>query len=200
MFSTKNIKIMVILLTTLVLLNACGSGGNSNKDTNLTGEDNLQKDDNDNEDNNDIIVGYTAGDEVIIETKSDGTKLAWVNSTGDACLVYRVGENGNTPILEGGTNYCNDLNFSNIDTWRLPTVEEAVYFMNNVPINPNADQGGGTPNTDVNFIIYPNSGLTCLFMATTTNQQYVYTTNHDNNGSFSSATRATAGIRCVANQ
>lgn len=192
----KVTSIMMSVGVGLMLL-GCGSGSDDDTaqpagediqtpaDGNNTGSEN----NNTNEDNttDPIVVGYTAGDGVIIETKSDGTKLAWVNATGTACLIYRIAQRGGT-ILGGGTAHCEGLEHGGITTWRMPTEEEAVYLMANVS------------TTGEERIIYPDDNPNCQFMATSTDGRYVYTTNNPNTGAFTDADRGTAGIRCVAEQ
>ncbi len=184
-------------ICTLFLLSFAGCGGNNNTANN--NQDAVIKTDNNeganqNEDIN-YTLSYEADDGVLIE-KYGNKDLTWVNSTGTICLKYRI--SNNISIYNKGLDYCNNLEFAGINTWRLPTQEEAIHFMNNVPINPNANQNIN-PNQDKNYLIYPDNGATCLFMATENSKDYyyVYTTNHENNGSFYAQNRQTAGIRCV---
>jgi hypothetical protein len=218
--SQKSIIMMSVGLT-LALLGGCGGGGGSDE---KSGSDSSTGDssaggglaaDTENESsagtggtdsgNNNITVGYVAGNGVLIETKSDGTKLAWVNDTSTACLIYRIRDRGGNHV-DGGAAHCRSLNsqnFGSINTWRMPTEAEAVYLMANVSTTGN------------NRIIYPTDNPGCQFMATTESVpgnagRYVYTTNSTANnaqlvGAFNNfdvqgKVRTTAGIRCVATQ
>ena len=199
--------IMMSVGLVLALLAGCGSGASDTKAADNSGvvaDDNNNTPNNENNNTDPVVVGYVAGNGVLngvlIETKSDGTKLAWVNDTSTACLIYRIAQRGGT-ILDGGRTHCEGLDHGGITTWRMPTEDEAVYLMAHVPVNQNADQSNqATSNKDANFIIYPDDNPNCQFMATTTAGRYVYTTNNSNTGAFDDAARGTAGIRCVANQ
>jgi hypothetical protein len=155
--------------------------------------------------NDNITADYLAGTGVLVETKSDGTKLAWVNDTSTACLIYRIRDRGGNHV-DGGAAHCQSLNrqnFGSINAWRMPTEAEAVYLMAHVSTMGN------------NRIIYPDDNPNCQFMATTESVpgnagRYVYTTNSTasnaqligafNNFDVQGKVRTTAGIRCVATQ
>lgn len=208
-----------------ILMSGCGGGGTSNETqesaqdtsqdmyqdiTQSTDQDTVQEVNQDtvqdvnqtSDDNNDsIVAGYAAGDGILIETRSDGTKRAWVNSRTNACLIYRLSEHPGTTILEGGRAHCADLNnlkYAGITTWRMPDEDEAVYLMSHVSTTGN------------DRIIYPDNNPNCQYMATTSSVdgregRFVYTTNNPNQGAFNNfdvqgKTRTTAGIRCVADQ
>jgi len=196
----RKVSIMMSVGLALVLL-GCGSGSSDNDTENQTGTPAADNNTSDNDTsgggddtNNTVVAGYTSSTGVLIETKSDGTKLAWVNTTGTACLIYRIANEGGT-IVGGGTAHCEGLDYGGITTWRMPTEAEAVYFMENAPLNPSGER-----NIDAQYLIYPDNNPTCLFMATSTSDRYVYTTNHTSTGAFTDAARGTAGIRCVADQ
>jgi len=186
----------------LLLLTGCGGGS----DTKVKASDNQenQLDDQTSNDENKInesgninhVLSYTASTGILIE-KYGRKDLSWVNATGTACLKYKIVDD--VSIYDKGVEYCNELDLSGIRTWRLPTEDEAVHFMANAPINPNSDQNSN-PNSDPNYLIYPDNAQNCLFMASenSENFSYVYTTNHDRNGSFYEPNRKTAGIRCVS--
>lgn len=199
MILSKNISIMISIGLALALLGGCGSGttddkkiddGNSalNDDANgaPNSENNNSNPTGENNDTDPVVAGYVSNTGVLIETKSDGTKLAWVNDTGTACLIYRIAQRGGT-ILAGGTAHCEGLKHGGIDTWRMATEDEAVYLMENA-------------NTGETRLIYPDDNPNCQFMATSTGGRYVHTTNNPSTGTFDEPTRRTAGIRCVANQ
>ncbi len=139
-----------------------------------------------------VAVGYSAEEGILIETKADGTKRAWVNTRGEDCLVYRPVQNNGVDISIGSKKHCESLNekkYANITSWRLPTEDEVVYLMANAELN-------GT-----NKIIYPDDNPNCLFMATDTIHRYVYTTNYkDDQGAFTDEGKTIAGVRCVADQ
>ncbi len=138
-------------------------------------------------------MSYTAATDILIE-KYGSKNLSWVNATGTACLKYKI--TGGVSIYDRGVQYCSNLILGGIDTWRLPTEDETIHFMANVPVNPNANQNSN-PNSNPQFLIYPDDGQTCLFMASknSKNFNYVYTTNDDRNGSFNEPNRQTAGIK-----
>ena len=174
-----------------LLLAGCGSGTDDKSATqgSASQEDNSsvgEGEDNQNDENN-ISVGYESRSGVLVETKADGTKLAWVNTRGTECLIYRLADHPGTTIVGGGGTHCEGLNFAGISTWRMPTESEAVYLMAHA-------------NENETRLIYPDDNPTCLFMATDTTDHFVYTTNHANVGAFTDTSRGTAGIRCVAIQ
>ena len=182
MLVKKSILVFSVVLT-MALFGGCGGGSTTNKDDNTSGnqqpdnqnnttnnDSNTSNDNNttNNDNNNDpVVAGYAAGNGVLVETRSDGTKRAWVNATSTACLIHRLVDHPGTTILSGGIAHCDSLNtqsYAQITTWRLPTVEEAVNLMDNV----------STKGTDK--IIYPDNNPGCKFMATNTNERFVYTT------------------------
>jgi hypothetical protein len=209
MILSKNSLILVSLGLSLVLFSGCGSStsmSDDNKsveaDKNHTNEqeNTTEKNDDTNtsDDNKSVVAGYESKSGILIETKSDGTKLAWVNTTGSDCLIYRIADRGSN-IADGGEVHCQSLaskKYAGIDGWRMPTVDEAVYAMAHVS------------TTGENKIIYPDDNPNCLFMATSDSKdskgsKFVYTTNSmkvGNSGFFSDSSRTVAGIRCVANQ
>jgi len=213
MLTSKNIKIATSLTLVLFVFSACGGNGSDEKSTTAPADNNLSilSENNNttinNSENNTsqpqpIVVGYTAGENTLIETKSDGTKLAWVNSTGTACLVYHLGDTSKS-IYDRGVEYCSSLVYSGLDTWRLPTVDESIYFMSHVPVDKSKQSGERNTNTDVNYIIYPSNGLSCQYMATATEDTYAFTTNNIARlpeGSWVKTDQGASGIRCVANQ
>jgi len=191
MVLSKNISIMISVGLALALLGGCGSGstedsGTSEDNSVVNGENNDTTPTEENNQTDPVVAGYVVGTGVLVETKSDGTKLAWVNDTGTACLIYRIAQRGGT-ILAGGTAHCEGLTHGGIDTWRMPSEDEAVYLMENA-------------NAGETRLIYPDDNPNCQFMATSTDGRYVYTTNNPNTGAFDEPTRGTAGIRCVADQ
>jgi len=203
MLVKKSILVFSVALT-MALFGGCGGGSTTNKDDNTSGnqqpdnqnnttnnDSNTSNDNNttNNDNNNDpVVAGYAAGNGVLVETRSDGTKRAWVNATSTACLIYRIAQHPGTTILEGGTAHCDGLNHGGITTWRMPTEAEAVYVMANVS------------TTGADRIIYPSDNPNCQYMATNTSGRFVYTTNNANTGAFTEENRGVAGIRCVADQ
>jgi hypothetical protein len=201
MILNKNSLILVSLGLSIVLFSGCGSSSSSDGDTNTTKEDDKKATEENNETQNNstsnddtkekIVVGYATREGVLIETKSDGTKLAWVNTSADVCKVSR--EESREPkfdtVYQDAKDHCQNLSYKDITTWRVPTVEEAVYLMQNV---------------DKSKLLYPSSNVTCQFMATDKEATFVKTTNTNSKGqSFEDQVRnreKAAGIRCVANQ
>ena len=173
---------MISIGLALALLGGCGSG--STDDPVVEDDSSIVNDENNETDL--IVAGYVTGTGILVETKSDGTKLAWVNDRGAACLIYRISQRGGT-ILGGGTEHCESLNHGGITEWRMPREDEAVYLM------ANANEGETR-------LIYPDDNPNCQFMATSTEGHYVYTTNNPSAGAFDEPTRGTAGIRCVSEQ
>ena len=202
MILNKNSLILVSLGLSIALFSGCGSSSSSDVDTNTTKEVDKKATEENNETQNhstsnddikeNIIVGYDATRVgLLIETKSDGTKLAWVNTSADVCKVSR--EESREPkfdtVYQDAKDHCQNLSYKDITTWRVPTVEEAVYLMQNV---------------DKSKLLYPSSNVTCQFMATEKESTFVKTTNTNSTGqSFEDQVRnkeKAAGIRCVANQ
>ncbi len=183
MVLSEKYSIMIGIGLALSLFSGCGSGST---DTVKVEDDNTTTPNNENNNTDPITVGYVSGAGVLIETKSDGTKRAWVNDTSTACLIYRIAQRGGT-ILAGGTAHCEGLNHGGITTWRMPTEDEAVYLMAHA-------------NENSTMLVYPDDNPNCQFMATSTEGRYVYTTNNPSTGAFDDATRGTAGIRCVSDQ
>ncbi len=194
-------SIMIGMGLGLLLFGGCGSGASDTTASDGTTQQNTNENNNtDNNDSDPVIAGYSTGNGVLIETRSNGTKRTWVNTQGTECLIYRIAQHPGTTILEGGTAHCQSLatqNYAGINTWRMPNEEEAVYLM------AHANEG-------VTRLIYPDDNPNCQFMATTSSVagnegRFVYTTNNPNNGAFNNfdvegKVRTTAGIRCVADQ
>ncbi len=163
---------------------------NETEDTKVSTENNSTTTDEE-----EIAVGYTTGEGILIETKADGTKRAWVNTRTEDCLIYRPKQQGGGHVYEGGKKHCESLNtkkYANITSWRLPEEEEAVYIM----AHATAEDG----------LLYPDDNPNCYYMATNTKYRYVYstayTTQHiyDPTGAFTDEKKSIAGIRCVADQ
>jgi hypothetical protein len=161
-------------------------------DINATIEDNATLENNSTKDI--ISVGYTTEEGILIETKADGTKRAWVNTRSEDCLIYRPFQQGGGNVYDGGKQHCENLNakkYANITSWRMPEEDEAVYTMANVT----AEDG----------ILYPDDNPNCYYMATNTKHRYVYSTAYtskysDHSGAFTDEGKTIAGIRCVADQ
>jgi hypothetical protein len=176
----------------LSVMVGCGSGATSEADNQQLDQGSEAKEADNNETEttqtpDPIVAGYSMGEGILIETRSDGTKRAWVNTRGSECLIYRIAQHPGTTIVGGGMAHCEGLNFGGIDSWRMPTEEEALYLM------AHANEGQKR-------LIYPDDNPRCLFMATDTSGRFVYTTNSQNIGAFTEESRQTAGIRCVADQ
>jgi hypothetical protein len=169
------------------MLVGCGSGTDNQADSESEAPRAENNETNSTSNPDPVVVGYSSGEGVLIETRSDGTKRAWVNTRGRECLIYRIAQHPGTTIVGGGKAHCEGLNFAGIDNWRMPTEEEAVYLM------AHANEGERR-------LIYPDDNPNCQFMATDRSGRFVYTTNNPNTGAFSEESRQTAGIRCVANQ
>ncbi len=212
----KSLYMTTIMLNTLLVSTLFWGCGSTSDEGGQTQAPQNENNGSGNSGTNPVVAGYSAGSGILIETRSDGTKRAWVNTTGTQCLIYRLSQHPGTTILDGGNAYCQGLVYAGIDSWRMPTEEEAVYLMAHVPVNTAADQSSvATSNKDANFIIYPNDNPDCRFMATTSSVagnegRYVYTTNSTsanaalkgafNNFDVQGKERTTAGIRCVADQ
>jgi 6-phosphogluconolactonase (cycloisomerase 2 family) len=190
---------IVSLVGFILIFLFIGCGGESDKSTQIDKYTNIDKtqdnsdETNQTDDQNNTQPIYRQNGKTLIEIRADTTKRAWVNSTSKDCLIYRIRDLGGN-IADGGADHCQNLNnrnFEGITSWRMPTVEEALYLMSHVSVEGE------------NSIIYPNDNPNCLYMATDkSNHQngdiYVYTTNHQNSGSFVDQNRKVAGIRCVA--
>ena len=199
MLLTNKISIMIGIGLSIALMNGCGSGSTDNTTGQQTPNENNDSVPENNS-SNPVVAGYTAGNGVLFETKSDGTKRAWVNARGTECLIYRLTQHPGTTILGGGEAHCQSLatqNYAGIATWRMPNEDEAVYLMAHA-------------NDGATRLIYPDDNPNCQFMATTSSVagndgRFVYTTNNPNSGAFNNfdvqgKERTTAGIRCVADQ
>ncbi len=199
----KKKSVLISLGFSIIFFAGCGNGSTTNimQGTNQSLNENDNLDINTSNNNNPVVPGYTAGNGILIETRSDGTKRAWVNNTTTACLIYRLSQHPGTTILDGGRAHCKNLNsleYGGITTWRMPDEDEAVYLMSHVSV------------TGKDRIIYPDDNPNCQFMVTTNSVdgsegRFVYTTNNPATGAFNNfdvqgKIRTTAGIRCVADQ
>ncbi len=195
MIVDKKYSIMIGVGLAVALLVGCGSGANDSNTTKasedeVTDDGNNTKDENNNTDS--VVAGYVAGNGVLFETKSNGDKLVWVNTTrDDVCKISRSTERTGT-VYADGVAHCENLNYAGITTWRLPSVSEAQSLMK---------------RENKSILIFPTSNPNCAIMTTNRENTFVYTTSdwniRDGNpvgGAFEDMARnnKTAGIRCVA--
>jgi len=167
-----------------------------NQESNQNNANNTNNTNNTNNQNQDkLVASYEKNSNTLIETLSNGTKRVWINSRSNACLIYRIKDRGGN-IADGGKAHCESLSqqaYEGITNWRMPTPDEASFFMKNV---------------DIDKIVYPDDNPYCLFMATSDSKdslgsKFVYTTNNSSDkvgDIFSDPNRKTAGVRCVADQ
>lgn len=146
------------------------------------------------------VVGYVTKSGVLIETKSDGSQLFWVNAhennENKISAPDDADRDGKT-VYEAALAHCNklaDKAYVNVTTWRLPTVEEATHVM---------DVHNGEllifPSNDVIYNPYMATDKEGTFVLTTSQ----YNSAYDVGNSFESQElnkEGTVGVRCVANR
>ncbi len=183
-------------LTLCLLLASCGSESTNqdkyNSKTQQDSYDNTNSTHSTDEFNKNNQSAYEQNGDILIETRSDGSKLAWINTQKDnLCKISRP-EGRDGTVHDEAKRHCLNLNVGGISTWRLPTESEARYLMKNAS----------------NHLLFPASNPNCAYMTVVGDAKFVYTTspwNRDRSkvgASFQSSKRdhATAGIRCVADQ
>ncbi len=117
----KKINLFSLVLVISLVLNSCGGDSVSLKrEYNST-------DVGDNGIDENISASYQYLQDTLIESRSDGSKRAWINTTSEACKVLRKGD-----LLQKAKVHCRAFSqeaYAAITNWRVPTPFEAGFLM-----------------------------------------------------------------------